>query len=91
MNNIDSLSLEFDKYSRAFNLNFHSNEAGKEQLFTFSTNYIGKYVGFFINNKLLSAGCILSSIEKGNMTLQGKFSESELITLKKEIESAMHK
>jgi hypothetical protein len=52
---------------------------------------LGEDVGIFINNKLISAGRILGTIESGNMTLEGNFSESQLIALKKEIEATEHK
>jgi preprotein translocase subunit SecD len=91
LNNIDSLNIGYDKYHKLFNLNFYFNKKGKQQLTIFSTKNIGKDVGFFINNKLISAGSILCSIEGGSMTLNGNFSESELIILKKEIEAVMHK
>ena len=91
LDNVDSLNVGFDKYSRLFNLNFHFNKIGTEQLAIFSTNYLGKDVGLFINNKLISAARIVSSIESGNMTLQGNFTESEVIFLRKEIEAITHK
>ena len=91
LENIDSLNIGFDKYSKTFNLNFHFNKVGTDQLANFSTNNINKEAGFFINNKLISAARITSSIESGNMTLGGNFSESELSTFKKEIEAVVHK
>jgi preprotein translocase subunit SecD len=89
--NVDSVNVGFDKYSRLFILNFYFNKTGTEQLAIFSTKYLGKDVGLFINNKLISAARIVSSIDGGNMTLQGNFTESEVIILRKEIEAIAHK
>jgi preprotein translocase subunit SecD len=91
LENMDSLSIGFDNYSKTFNLNFHFNKVGASQLASFSTNNINKEAGFFINNKLISAARITGSIESGNMTLGGNFSESELSAFKKEIEAVVHK
>lgn len=91
LENIDSLNIGFDKYSKTFNLNFHFNKVGTDQLANFSATNINKEAGFFINNKLISAARITDSIESGNMTLEGNFSESELNIFKKEIESVVHK
>jgi preprotein translocase subunit SecD len=91
LTNIDSLSIVYNKYSKAYDLNFHFNKKGTKQLASFSMNYIGQDAGFFINNKLISAGKIAGSIDKGNMTLEGNFSEGELITIKKEIEEEIRK
>ena len=86
LKSLDTIYKEFDKTLKSYVLTMKFDSTGEKHLFDFTKQHQGQKIGLLVENRLIFAATIASPIGNGLMTLYGKYSESELNTLKTDIE-----
>ena len=83
--NLDTVFKKYDQHFKRYIIEFHFNKLGTKNLQYLTEECINRPLGLIINNKLIAAPNVNSSIDSGRMDLTGLFTEDDVDKIIEEI------
>jgi preprotein translocase subunit SecD len=88
LRHLDTIYKEFDENYNLYALTLKFDSVGTRELTNFSIKNQGRQIGLLLDERLVSISTIYSPISTGVMTIIGKFNETEIDKLRKDIQYA---